>query len=119
VLILDEPVAGLDPLGRTELAELIADLTKRLGLTVILVGNAIDELAELANRAIVLHDGKIVLEGSLRELLQHTDQLHRIGLELSEPAEIARSLRSSFARLPADVLHLDELEEALVQHVSM
>jgi energy-coupling factor transport system ATP-binding protein len=117
VLILDEPVAGLDPRSRTELARLIIDLTKRLKLTVILVGNAIDELAELADRAIVLHAGQVAMEGSLRELLRHADELHTLGLELSEPAEIALALRPLFPDLPTDLLHLDELEQALVARV--
>ncbi len=119
MLILDEPVAGLDPRGRRELAALIADLTKRLGLTVVLVGNAIDELAELADRAIVLHAGQVAMEGTLQELLQHADELHALGLELSEPAEIARSLRTLFPMLPTDVLHLDQLEHALVEAMKL
>ena len=61
MLILDEPVAGLDPRGRAELAALIAELSRRQNLTVILVGNAIDELSELADRAIVLQDGKLAM----------------------------------------------------------
>lgn len=115
MLILDEPVAGLDPRGRAELAKLIAELSHRQNLTVILVGNAIDELSELADRAIVLHDGKLAMQGSLRALLQHADSLHQLGLELSEPAEIARALRSIYPDLASDVLHLEELEDALWQ----
>jgi energy-coupling factor transporter ATPase len=117
VLILDEPVAGLDPRGREELSRLIADLTMRMGLTVILAGNAIDELAELAGRAIVLHDGQVAMEGPLRDLLSRADQLHNLGLELSEPAEIALALRTLFPDLPTNVLHLDELEEALIERL--
>jgi len=117
VLILDEPVAGLDPRSRAELARLITDLTTRLKLTVVLVGNMIDELAELADRAIVLHEGQVAMEGSLRELLRRADELHRFGLELSEPAEIALALRPIFPDLPTDLLHLDELEQALVARV--
>jgi energy-coupling factor transport system ATP-binding protein len=114
VLVLDEPVAGLDPRGRAELATLIADLTRRMGLTVVLVGNAIDELAELATRAIVLHDGRVAMEGPLRELLRRADELHALGLELGEPAEIALALRPLFPDLPTDVLTLEELEGALL-----
>ena len=115
MLILDEPVAGLDPRGRAELAALIAELSRRQNLTVILVGNAIDELSELADRAIVLQDGKLAMQGSLRSLLQHAESLHQLGLELSEPAEIARALRSIYPDLASDVLHLEELEDALWQ----
>jgi energy-coupling factor transport system ATP-binding protein len=117
VLILDEPVAGLDPRGRAELATLIADLTARLGLTIVLVGNTVDELAELADRAIVLHAGRVAMAGPLRELLRRGDELHAIGLELSEPAEIALALRGLFPDLPTDLLHIDELEGALIERL--
>jgi energy-coupling factor transport system ATP-binding protein len=113
VLILDEPVAGLDPRGRAELAALVADLTKRQGLTVILVGNTIDELAELADRALVLHAGTVALAGTLRELMRRGDELRRLGLELSEAAEAAFVLRRVFPDLPTDLLHPEELEAAL------
>lgn len=119
VLILDEPVAGLDPRGRAELAELIATLTRARGLTVVLVGSAVDELAELADRAIVMHEGRVVLEGPLREVMGHADQLHAIGLELSEAAQIALALRASFPDLPTDLLHIDELEAALAQRLGL
>jgi energy-coupling factor transport system ATP-binding protein len=118
VLILDEPVAGLDPRGRDELACLIADLTKQRGLTVVLVGNAIDQLAELADRAIVLHEGRVVQEGTLRSLLGRADELHKLGLELSEAAEIALVLRAIFPHIPTDLLHLEELEAAILTELS-
>lgn len=119
VLILDEPVAGLDPRGRAELAKLIATLTRARGLTVILVGSAVDELAELADRAIVMHEGRVVLEGPLREVMGHADQLHAIGLELSEAAQIALALRAVIPGLPTDLLHIEELEEVLAQRLGL
>lgn len=117
VLILDEPLAGLDPRGRAEFVALIADLKRRLGLTIVLVGNAVDALAELADRAVVLHGGRVAMQGSLRELLRRADELHEIGLELSEPAEIALVLRSVVPDLPVDLLHIEELEAALLRHL--
>ncbi|KPV47801.1 hypothetical protein SE17_41485, partial [Kouleothrix aurantiaca] len=118
VLILDEPVAGLDPRGRAELATLITNLARRDGLTVVLVGNAIDELAELADRALVLHDGRVAMEGPLRTLLRRADELHALGLELSEPAEIALALHSVLPGLPSDLLSLDELEHAMLARLA-
>ncbi|NTU81417.1 MAG: ATP-binding cassette domain-containing protein, partial [Chloroflexales bacterium] len=119
LLILDEPVAGLDPRGRAELADLIGDLSRREGFTVILVGNTIDELAELADRAIVMHQGRVVAQGPLRALLRHADELHALGLELSEAAEVALALRHLFPDLPADVLHIEELEAALAARLGL
>ena len=117
ILILDEPTAGLDPRGRAELIALIGELKQRLGLTIMLVGNAVDALAELADRAIILHAGRVVLEGELRPLLRRAEELHRLGLELSEPAEIALTVRVRFPDLPTDLLHVDELEQALLRQI--
>ncbi|MEY2845051.1 MAG: hypothetical protein RL076_597 [Chloroflexota bacterium] len=114
ILILDEPVAGLDPRGRTELAQLIARLTSERNMTVILVGNTIDELAELADRAIVMHDGHVVMNGSLRNLLNEAEKLYEMGLELSETAEIARVLRHSIPDMPTNLLQVEELVNALL-----
>jgi hypothetical protein len=55
-----------------------------------------------------------MMEGPLRSLLHRADELHALGLELSEPAEIALALRAIMPDLPTDMLHLDELEEAIV-----
>lgn len=119
VLILDEPVAGLDPRGRSELARLIGNLSRRDDLTVIIVGNSIDELAELADRAIVLHEGQATMAGPLRELLRRADELYAMGLDLSEPARIALALRPHFPTLPTAVLTLDELEHALAEQLGL
>ena len=119
VLILDEPIAGLDPRGRADLAALITDLTRRLGLTVVLVGNAVDELAQLADRAIVMSQGRVALEGSLRDLLRRADELHALGLELSQTAEIALALRPLLPDLPSDLLEEQELEEALLKRLAL
>ena len=113
VLILDEPVAGLDPRGRRELAALVKHLAHERNLTVILVGNTIDELAELADRAIVMHEGKVVSDGPLLQVLRESAMLHRIGLELSEAAEIARLIRQQRPTFPAHFLHIEALCDAI------
>ena len=74
-----------------------------------------DELAELADRAIVMHEGRVVDQGTLRELLNDADMLHGIGLELSETAEIARVLRQHISDMPTNLLHVDELRDVIVQ----
>jgi energy-coupling factor transport system ATP-binding protein len=119
VLILDEPVAGLDPRGRAELAALIGDLSRRTDLTVVLVGNTIDELAELADRAIVLHEGRVAMEGDLRSLLRRAEELRAMGLDLSEASQIALTLRRLFPDLPTDLLQLDELEAILALRLGL
>jgi energy-coupling factor transport system ATP-binding protein len=109
MLILDEPVAGLDPRGRSELALLVKRLAQESHLTVLIVGNTIDELAELADYAIVMHEGGVLLEGTISELLNQAELLHDVGLELSEAAEIARVLKQQIPSFPTTILHLEEL----------
>ncbi|NTV62799.1 MAG: ATP-binding cassette domain-containing protein [Oscillochloris sp.] len=118
VLILDEPVAGLDPRGRGELVALIRDLTRRLSLTVVLVGNVLDDLIALADRVLVLHQGQVALEGTPRALLRQAKRLEALGLELCEPARIALELHTAFPDLPTDLLDLDELESALLRRLT-
>lgn len=115
VLILDEPVAGLDPRGRHELAQLIARLSHERNLTIILVGNTIDELAELADRAIIMSDGQVTAQGALQTLLNDAETLYAQGLELSETAEIARVLRATIPSIPPNVQTDDELVDIIVQ----
>lgn len=114
MIIFDEPIAGLDPRGRVELARLLGRLARREGLTVVLVSNTVDELAELADRALVMHQGVVVREGPLRTLLRDAEHLHGLGLELSEPAEMALVLRRVLPGLPTDVLQEEELLAALL-----
>jgi energy-coupling factor transport system ATP-binding protein len=117
VLILDEPVAGLDPRGRAELVALLRDLTQRKGLTVVLVSNGLDELTALAQRVVVLHEGRVALEGSSRALLAQADKLADLGIELAAPAAIALALRVQFPDLPTAVQSLEELEQALLHQL--
>jgi energy-coupling factor transporter ATP-binding protein EcfA2 len=117
VLILDEPVAGLDPRGRAELVALIRALTQGRGLTVVLVGSALDELTALAQRVVVLHEGRVALEGSPRALLAQADRLAALGIDLAEPAAIALALRPGFPDLPTTVQSIDELVQELLQRL--
>lgn len=114
VLILDEPTAGLDPRGRADLIALIHDLRKRLQITVVLVGNTLDTLAQEADRILVMQAGQVALEGTPRALLRQGKRLKELGLELSEPAELALALQPNLPNLRTDMLSAEELEQELL-----
>lgn len=116
LLILDEPVAGLDPRGRRELATLIQHLARERHLTILLVGNTVDELAELADRAIVMHQGTVVSQGPLARVLRESAMLHRIGLELSDAAEIARLIKQQIPTFPTHFLHIEALCDTITAY---
>ena len=113
VLVLDEPAAGLDPAARHEFLDLIARLNEQ-GLTVIMVSHSMDDLASLADRIVILNEGRVALEGAPRTVFARAEELERIGLGLPAAERMARRLRA--AGVPVDegvFLTVDELAGAL------
>ena len=95
LLFLDEPGSGLDPVTAHELDSLLADLHRELGLTIVMVSHDLDSVAALADRAVVLAEGRILFEGSLEELAdpRQAEQHETISRLLSGPR--GRALRSA------------------------
>lgn len=113
VLVLDEPAAGLDPAARREFLDLIAHLNEQ-GLTVIMVSHSMDDLASLADRIVVLNEGRVALEGAPRTVFAQAEELERIGLGLPAAERMARRLRAAGVPVGEDVfLTVDELAGAL------
>ena len=79
VLILDEPTAGLDPAGRTEILELLKKLHEENNITVILVSHSMDDVARYAGRILVMNRGELVLDGEPQKVFQYRDELRKIG----------------------------------------
>ena len=91
-IVFDEPTAMLDPRGRKEVIEVILKLCREKNITVILITHYMNEAA-LADRAIVMDKGKIVLDGEPREVFTHVDILKTAGLDVPQPAELAVELK--------------------------
>lgn len=94
ILVLDEPMAGLDPAGRREVAALLADLKRTTGATVIVTEKDAEFVARWAERVAVLADGQIALAGAPDELFQQTERLHALGVAAPQMAELAARLRA-------------------------
>lgn len=92
VLILDEPTAGLDPAGKIEILELIRSYFEQGGITVLMVSHNMDEIAEYAERVIVMDDGKILLDGDTRTVFSEEEILRNTGLSLPQAAMFCRSI---------------------------
>ena len=112
ILILDEPTAGLDPQGRDELFKQIRCLWRKLNLTVVLVSHHLTEVATHADRIVVMHQGKIVLDGKPGRVFEKVDILREIGLGVPMVTDILSQLNQRGWSLPVDVL---TEEEAAIQ----
>ena len=103
ILVLDEPVAGLDPMARREFLALIAELHEA-GRTVIMISHSMDDLAERCDRVLVLNEGEAFALGTPREVFLRSRELNDVGLGIPAAQRVANSLREQGVPLPDDVL---------------
>ena len=115
VLILDEPTAGLDPRGRDRILSMLEELHSREHTTVIMVSHSMDDMARLASRLIVMSEGRIVAQGTPREIFAREELMTSIGLDVPEAARLCRILRQKGYDLPADLYRPEELREHLLR----
>ena len=92
VLVLDEPTAGLDPIGREEILARIKQLHRDTGMTVILVSHGMEDVANTAERLLVMSGGKIVMDGTPLEVYSRCDELEEIGLSAPQVTKLMKRL---------------------------
>ena len=93
VLILDEPTAGLDPAGRTEILELLQRLHRERNIAVILVSHSMDDVARYAEHILVMNQGELVLDGAPEKVFRYRKELREIGLDVPQSTNILYELR--------------------------
>lgn len=113
-IVMDEPTAMLDPVGRREVLETIKGLNKNYGMTIVLITHHMDEAAQ-ADRLIVMQKGKIVREGSPKEVFAQVEELKTVGLTVPDTVELCWQLRQVGLDVPLDALTDDECAAALYQ----
>ncbi|NMB16875.1 MAG: energy-coupling factor transporter ATPase [Firmicutes bacterium] len=113
-LILDEPTAGLDPMGRQEILGEISAL-QRQGVTVVLVSHNMEEVARLVSRLAVMHDGRIIVQGRPEEVFSKGDLLEEVGLALPQIAQLMHRLRERGLDIPVDIYTVGEAREAILR----
>ncbi len=94
VLILDEPTAGLDPLGKKNLLKLIKDYNESTGSTVIFVSHNMDDVAAIADKVIVMNEGKVAMEGTVESVYSQGEKLSELGLDIPEITSVFLALKS-------------------------
>lgn len=117
VLILDEPTAGLDPRGREEILGHVRRLHDDFGLTVVLVSHSMEDVARLAERLVVMHRGRVALEGTPREVFVHAAELTAMGLGVPEVTHLMQKLAERGLPVRQDVLTVEEAREELAAYL--
>lgn len=115
ILVLDEPVAGLDPQGREEILALVKKLQKEVSPTVIMVSHNMDDIAVIADRIVALKDGKLIADGTPKEVFSNRKLIEDAGLDVPCSTRISDMLIARGIDLPRDIISMDELCEKLAE----
>lgn len=113
-IVLDEPTAMLDPSGRQEVLKTLHELNEKEKVTVLLITHYMDEVIG-ADRVLAMDDGKIVMQGTPREVFSQVEQLKAHRLDVPQVTELAWELKQSGLPLPDGILTVEEFTEALLQ----
>ncbi len=115
VLILDEPTAGLDPQGRDEILGEIRKLHRERGITIILVTHSMEDVAEYAERLIVVNDGKIPFDGTPKEVFSNYKELEKMGLAAPEITYVMHELRDRGFPVDVTASTVEEAKESILR----
>ena len=112
-IVLDEPTAMLDPNGRKEVIRTVTELNRSEGVTVVLITHYMEEVIG-ADRLVVMDDGKVIMDGTPREVFARVEELKRLRLDVPQATELAYELKQCGVSLPDSVLTMEELAEAIL-----
>ena len=111
ILILDEPTAGLDPMGRDVLLSQILQYHKRRQNTILLVSHSMEDIARVADKIMVMNHSHLVMFDSTREVFSHGRELEKIGLRVPQITKIMLELKEKGFNVPDGILTVDEAFE--------
>ena len=111
-IVLDEPTAMLDPIGRREVLATVEALRRERGMTVVLITHHMSECVD-ADRVIVMSGGRVALDGSPKQVFSQVEKMRAEGLTVPETTELLYGLRAGGYDLPLDALRVDECADAI------
>lgn len=115
ILILDEPIAGLDPIGREQFMELVKKLNES-GVTILMISHNMDGLCDYASRIIAMDHGAVYADGTPKEVFSDLLKLRSVGLGASEAREAADMLEKCGWDIPSDIIKKDELVSYILKY---
>lgn len=117
LLILDEPTAGLDPKAHADILKMIERIHEDMGISIIFVSHNMADIAKLSNRVLVINGGKIVAQGSPKEVFARKDYLQSIGLDVPPVVEITKALEGRLEDFRSDAITPDEAADAIAAYL--
>lgn len=117
VLILDEPAAGLDPMGRQQVLDSVKKLHETKKITVILVSHSMEDMAKYASDLVVMHKGKIALTGTPKEVFSKAEELFALGLDVPGMCKIMNKIRALGFDVPNGVFEPEKVAEIIADIV--
>ncbi len=116
-LVLDEPMAGLDPQGRQNILTMLEKLRAETGCSIIMVSHSMEDVARHADRILVMNHGEVVYLDTPKAVFSHSDELSQMGLSLPAPCRVAALLRAKGIDAPTDVCTREDLEAFLLRRL--
>ncbi|MCI9311300.1 MAG: energy-coupling factor transporter ATPase [Lawsonibacter sp.] len=113
-IVLDEPTAMLDPIGRKDVLRTVKELNRTRGVTVVLITHHMDEAAQ-ADRLIVMAKGRVVADGAPKAVFSRVEELRKVGLTVPQTTQLLWELRQAGYNVPLDALSDEECAQALYQ----
>lgn len=118
VLILDEPTAGLDPGAHKDILEMIKHIHDRENNIIIFVSHNMADVAELADKVMVMSDGKLVMMGTTDEIFMRADELASIGLSVPPVTQFLRAVKQNGASIRTDIIHMSCAKEEIYNYLN-
>lgn len=115
VLILDEPTAGLDPIGRDTILDRISKFRKESNTTVLLVSHSMEDVAKVADKVLVMNNGEAVMFDTVEKVYSNGEQLHEMGLNIPHITKIVLQLRKKGIDIPKNIYTVDKAYEVLLE----
>lgn len=114
-IVLDEPMAGLDPRGRREILSMLESLRKRTNCAIIMVSHSMDDVAAHAERVLVLHHGEMAYLDTPDKVFSHGEELKKMGLSLPEASRLSLLLREKGVDVPEGLYTMDRMQKWLTE----
>lgn len=115
ILILDEPTAGLDPIGREALLKQLQRLQREKGLTIIMVSHSMEDVSRLSDRIMVMNEGRLVIMGRPEEVFAQGEMLKSIGLGLPQTTELMQLLASKGKPVRKNIFSIEQARDEILR----